>query len=177
METIYARLLGDTIDDLPDQVREFHLNTAQSTWSGVCEVRHGWGILPRIARAILGLPAAGTGVAVSVTVARLDGAEIWTRTFAKTVLRTRQTLGRSGTLREHFGPLRVEMDLVLRGQRLYLEPRRWAFLIIPLPRRLMPGGSSYESQSGRYFYFDVEYRMPIIGLIAAYRGTLLPDKG
>jgi hypothetical protein len=75
-------------------------------------------------------------------------------------------------LEERFGPLTFAMALVLDGDRLRLEVRRWRFLGLPLPRRLAPGGEAYEFSDAGRFGFHVEIRQPLVGLIVRYRGWL-----
>ena len=64
--------------------------------------------------------------------------------------------------------------LVLEDGRLYLIPRRWACLGIPLPMALLPVGTSFEHERDGRFGFDVEIGAPLIGLIVAYKGELDP---
>jgi hypothetical protein len=53
-----------------------------------------------------------------------------------------------------------------------LVPRRWAFFGIPLPTALLPQGRSYESAQDGAFHFNVQFKTPLTGLIAAYEGRL-----
>ena len=66
------------------------------------------------------------------------------------------------------------MALVVEAGRLHLVPRRWTLFGIPMPRRLMPGGPSFEEEVGGVFRFNVEIRVPVFGLLVAYRGRLQP---
>ena len=45
---------------------------------------------------------------------------------------------------------------------------------MPLPRTLLPRGTSFESERDGRFGFDVEIAAPFVGLIVAYRGRLEP---
>jgi len=53
-----------------------------------------------------------------------------------------------------------------------LVPRRWAFLGVPLPGWLLPGGRSCEREEDGAFCFDVEVVAPCVGLIVSYKGRL-----
>ncbi|HEX6843100.1 MAG TPA: DUF4166 domain-containing protein, partial [Stellaceae bacterium] len=44
-----------------------------------------------------------------------------------------------------------------------------------LPAAWAPRGDAYESAQDGRFHFDVEIRHPLTGLIAAYRGWLVPQ--
>ncbi|WP_176228560.1 DUF4166 domain-containing protein [Roseovarius litorisediminis] len=76
---------------------------------------------------------------------------------------------------ERFGPITVALALVVDDGRLYLKPRRWSVLGLPLPKALLPGGASFEHASDGHFNFDVTISAPIVGLIVKYRGQLQPD--
>jgi hypothetical protein len=52
--------------------------------------------------------------------------------------------------------------------------RRWRLLGIPMPRFLLPTGAAREHADGGRFNFDVEIRLPLVGLVVAYRGWLAP---
>ena len=78
-------------------------------------------------------------------------------------------------LAERFGPASFALALVVEDGRLFLVPRSWRLFGIPMPRALLPYGDSYECERGGRFYFDVEVRLPMFGLVAAYRGSLEPD--
>ncbi len=75
---------------------------------------------------------------------------------------------------ERFGIVEVALALVVEDDRLHLVTRRWSCLGVPLPKALLPYGRTFESERDGRFVFDVEIAAPLIGLIAAYRGTLQP---
>jgi len=77
-------------------------------------------------------------------------------------------------LLERFGIIEIALALVVDGGRLFLVPRRWNCLGIPLPRWLLLVGTSYECEIDGRFAFDVEIGAPVVGLIVAYRGELDP---
>ena len=76
---------------------------------------------------------------------------------------------------ERFGWISVALALVVEGERLLLIPRRWSCLGLPLPRRLLPKGTSFETEVDGRFVFNVEIAAPGVGLIVNYRGWLQPD--
>jgi hypothetical protein len=75
---------------------------------------------------------------------------------------------------ERFGPLSFAMALTAEEDRLHLIPRRWSAFGIPMPRWLLPNGTSFETEVEGRFRFDVEIAAPFIGLIVSYRGSLDP---
>ncbi|MEO9133074.1 MAG: DUF4166 domain-containing protein, partial [Sphingomonas sp.] len=76
---------------------------------------------------------------------------------------------------ERFGIASFALALVVKDDRLFLIPRRWSVLGIPMPGFLLPTGSSFETEEQGQFRFDIEISAPFIGLIVAYRGVLRPD--
>ena len=84
-----------------------------------------------------------------------------------------QGIGRNAYLLvERFGWFSISLALVVDDNRLFLIPRRWSCLSVPLPSVLLPGGKSFESEKNGQFNFDVEISAPIIGLIVTYKGAL-----
>ena len=80
---------------------------------------------------------------------------------------------------ERFGPIAVAMALVVEDAegdtRLTLIPRRWSAFGIPMPRLLLPRGTIFETEQDGQFIFDVEVKVPLVGRVVAYRGTLNAD--
>jgi len=107
---------------------------------------------------------------------RRDG-ERWTREFEGKAFSSvlRPGGGRNeDLLLERFGMIEIALALVVDGGRLMFVPRRWSCLGIPLPRFILPVGTTYECERDGRLAFDVEIGAPIIGLIVAYRGELDP---
>jgi hypothetical protein len=158
-------------------VKALHDATGTRRWVGRAEVRRGRGVLARIVCWLVGFPEAGRDVPLAVTLAPEGGGERWTRVFAG---RAFASLQRPGTgrnehlLLERFGAVEIALALVVAEGRLYLVPRRWTVLGIPLPRALLPRGASFESDKGGRFGFDVEIAAPLVGHIVGYCGTLEP---
>ncbi|MGH6613554.1 DUF4166 domain-containing protein [Sphingomonas sp.] len=174
---LYGQLLGSAFADLPPRLRELHGGKQTRQWAGLAKIRRGRGVLARIISAFLGFPKAGTNVPVSVELSPEKGGERWTRNFGGKTFSSMQSRG-SGKeeylVVERFGIISVALALVLDGGRLYLTARRWRLLGMPMPRFLLPSGSSFESEEQGRFCFDVDISAPLVGLIVAYRGTLEP---
>lgn len=173
----YRRILGPAFDSLPPRVRELHATEAPRQWRGQAEVRRGTNTLARLAAAIIGFPKASAATPVSVTFTPEAGGERWTRDFGGCQFSSLQYEGagrNAHLLVERFGPAAFAMALVVEGDRLTLVPRRWSLFGVPMPRALMPSGPSFESDADGKFRFDVDIRLPLAGLVVAYRGTLEP---
>jgi len=174
---LYKRVLGSAFETLPPQLQALHGETRKNQWIGTSEVVRGKSPLARLVGVMIGFPKAGKDVPVTVTFTPEAGGERWTRNFGGKIFSSLQTAGQGREeylLLERFGPITVAMALVTMNDRLYLVPRHWRVLGIPLPKMLMPGGETFESEDNGDFCFNVEIKAPIIGLIAAYRGRLRP---
>ena len=155
-----------------------HGGSGERRWYGVAEVRRGRGPLANAIAACLGFPKAARQVSVTVTLSSDAEGERWTRDFGGSKFSSFQSAraGRDERLAvERFGHVCVGLALVVDRGRLYLVPRRWTLMGIPMPRCLLPSGTSFETEEDGRFRFDVEIAVPLIGLIVAYRGTLSPE--
>ena len=175
--SLYRRILGAGLDDLPRAVRALHDSVATSTVAGRAKVERGAGRLANALAGLIGLPPAADDVELRVTFVRAGGAETWLRKFGVRTLASVQWAGRrryEGLLCERFGPVTFGLALVVDGRKLRLVVRRWAILGIPLPRRFVPTGEVFETESERGFEFDVAIEMPLVGRLVRYTGWLTP---
>lgn len=171
---LYARLLGDAWERLPDAVRSMHDGTTVRA-EGRAEIERGTHPLARAAAWAFGFPPAGTGVPLSVSFERTRAGEIWARRFGRHAFRSHHA-ERGGRWRhllvERFGPVTFGVALVVEGARLHFVVRRWAVLGLPLPLRLAPVSRAWEGESDGEFRFDVDLSHPLVGRIVRYRGRL-----
>jgi len=174
---LYRRLLGDAYTTLPGPIQVMHDLDGTLVAEGRATVERGTGLMARAIAGAVGFPPAGRDVPVKVRFALRDGREFWRREFADRALSSTQEEGRGRFERllcERFGPFAFGIALVAEADRLRLVVRRWSVFGIPLPRALAPFGSTYESAENGRFRFDVEIRVPLVGLIVRYRGWLMP---
>jgi hypothetical protein len=175
---LYARVLGEAWDHLPDEIRCMHDTGSVSSARGRASVQRGGGMLARLIAFIIGFPKATQDTSVDVRFKVSGDAETWIRTFGNQSFSSCQFAGRgrsTGLLCERFGPLTFAMALVPRGERLSLVLRRWSAFGIPLPMWLCPRSDSYEATENGRFHFHVEIGHPFTGLIVRYLGWLEPD--
>ncbi len=173
--SLYARLLGPQWPALPAQIRDMHSVSEKLVAAGRAEVQRGTGLLSRLAGAIIGFPQAAADVPVRVAFEANDGVETWTRTFGGSSFSSRQFAGRGRSdalLVERFGLMDFAMALVLEGDRLRLELRRWSIFGIPLPWWLAPKSNAYETVRDNRFVFHVEISHALTGQIVRYTGWL-----
>lgn len=175
---IYRQVLGSAFDTLPPVVKALHDSSSTRRWSGSAKVVRGQGLFAHLVASIVGFPKNGEDVPVTVAFSPRNGGELWTRSFGDRSFSSFQTIGTSRNrhlLVERFGIASFALALVVEEGRLYLMPRSWSVLGIPMPNILLPRGHSFEAGSNGQFQFDVTIAVPWIGLIVAYRGNLAPD--
>lgn len=174
---LYPQLLGTAFETLPPQVQALHRDAQPCSWRGQADIRRARGVLARCVAAIIGFPKAGEAVPVTVSFAPERGGERWTRDFGGRRFSSWQRRGEGRNdylLVERFGLIDVAIALVVEGDRLCLVSRRWSLLGVPLPKCLLPNGTTFETERDGQFVFDVEIAAPLIGLIVGYRGRLTP---
>ncbi len=173
---VFAEVLGPAFGLLPPVVRDLHTVVDVRRWRGQADIETGRGRVARLIRVLMGFPAGGKRVPVTVRMERREGSELWERRFAGRALRSRLSPGGGGVVRERFGPLSFDLALTVEGGTLTYPVVAGSCLGIPLPRMLLPVSRTAESidAEGRAA-FDVEVSLPWFGRVVRYRGWLVPD--
>jgi hypothetical protein len=174
--TTYGTILGPALATLPKPVQDLHSLSKTQTWTGTAQVRGGTTALSRIIARIIGFPKTGNDIPVTVTLARQGNRELWQRNFDGQKFKSIQWAGQGRNahlLMERFGAITVALALETRGAELHLTPVSGSLLGIPLPKFMLPHGDTFETEQNNKFVFDVTIKAPLVGLIVAYRGTLI----
>ena len=174
----FQHILGSAWSLLPPPIRQLHSTTSVSIYAGKCTAHRGRSPLARAVTALVGFPKAGVDLPIRVKLT-VDGAgERWVRTVADNTFSSTQRLakGRSaGLIRERFGPVAIDMALVLQGPRMHYVIRRWSLCGLPMPLRLGPKTIASEFvDADERFCFDVKLWQPCVGLLVHYAGWLQP---
>jgi hypothetical protein len=175
-QPLFHALLGVAWECLPLPIRQLHSPASVSIYSGRCTVTRGANPLGRMVAAIVGFPTAGQDQPINVRFCRKESGERWARTVAGRAFSSSlsRPTGRSeGLLRERFGPIAVDMALMVEPSGLKYVVRRWRLLGVPLPLWLGPRTAAIESvdAEGR-FTFDITLSHPCMGLLVRYAGWL-----
>lgn len=177
-DCLYGRVLGDAWNALPESIRFMHTQSSGHIASGKATVTRGTGLIARIVARGFGFPQAAESIDVMVSFEKSGATERWTRSFGKQKFTSRQFEGKGRFERllcEKFGPFTFGLALVVDAKQLLLVVRRWSAFGIPMPRFLAPKGRSFEFEQDGTFHFDVEIRVPFIGLVVRYCGYLEPQ--
>ena len=174
MPTLYQAVLGPEFARLAPVLRGFHGEPEGGRAHGRLRVVRGAGLLARFAGWCIGAPAAGEGVSVDMHVEVRGERERWTQSFAGAPMITRQW--REGDrLIEALGPSALVFALERDGEAMLFRQRGCRVLGIPLPRWLSPAIEARASASERgrdSWAIAVEIRLPAIGLVVGYSGTM-----
>lgn len=167
---LYERVLGPTFAAMPEAVRAMHGVLRDDGASGRGMVTRGKSLVARLVATLFGFPSDGEH-ALHVSFSERDGAETWTRDFSGN--RFKSELSQDGEfLVERFGLLRFGFHLAADDKGLAMHLKRWWLWRLPLPFALAPRSLATEWEADGRFHFDVPIALPLIGLIAHYRGWL-----
>ena len=172
---IFPTVLAGSFDSLPLSLRDFHTVAGNSRWHGSATVRAARNPVARLLARLFRLPLHSEDLDVRVRVERSADVECWTREFGEATFSSTLRAGTGADeflLCERFGWVTVSIALVIKDQRLYFVPRRCRIGKLRLPGFLLPRGDSYEFDDDGRFAFNVRFDVPIVGLIAAYEGSL-----
>jgi hypothetical protein len=172
---LYARILGQAWDQLPPEIRQLHNVTSVSSFAGRCVVDRGRNPLARLIAKVIGFPQAGADQNIVVTLTAKGARERWDRSIGGSKFSSIQMPGRGRSewlLRERFGPVCVDMVLVVDRSTLQYTVRRWSLFGFPLPLSWGPRTIAVEAATDGRFSFDVAISHPFTGLIVRYRGLL-----
>jgi hypothetical protein len=168
---LFRELIGPDFAGLPPAVRDVHQDCEETALAGRCRVDRGGGALAALFCAVASLPRAGEDVPVRVTIRRREGGETWSREFdGKPMVSALRA--RDGLLEERLGPTTFRFALSADRERITWKLVGVRVLGIPVPVAMFSGVSASESTEGGRYRFDVEARLPVVGLLVRYRGTL-----
>lgn len=180
--SLFEQAIGpEAFAALPDTVRAFHDLDAPAVWSGRANIEGAASLPARLVALAFAMPSTASDVPLTVAVERRlsESAEVpdetWTRCFASASFRSNLSSPAPGVAFEHFAPFDFRIGLALSGSDLVYPVAGWRIGPLPLPLALAPRSVAREWQddTGR-FNFDVHLSLPIVGLLAHYRGWLLP---
>jgi hypothetical protein len=156
---------------LPSALKAFHDQDAPAVWTGKSDIDASDSIVGRLLRSIFGFPPSGRDVVVTVTVDRCGDAEVWTRNFGGRRFVSRLAYEGGNVVSERFGVFKILLGLSARTGEIQMPVVGWRLGRLKLPLFLAPQSETREfvGDDGR-FHFDVAIRLPIIGLLAHYRG-------
>lgn len=173
---LFRRLLGRHVDNLPQAVRSVHDQTHAENFSGTAVARCGHGFPARLLRWLVGLPKNGR-YPVTVQISPDKTGETWTRQFGQERFSSHlRSTSHIGSFEEQFGPLKFTFDMTRTNRGVRWQFLRWSFFTLPLPTWAAPKIRAVAEETNSDYRFCVAVLHPWLGLLFAYRGTLLIDQ-
>lgn len=173
--SLFRRVAGAGFDLMPEPVRRVHDVAEATSSSGTCRVTHGSNALARLVAWAMRMPPATEVAPAAVTIRREGDAEVWIRSIGGARFQSTLRMVAPGLLSETLGPARFLFELRTGPEGFSFVITGFRFFGIPVPRFLRPEISAGETARGAAAVFDVSGRVPLLGLVVAYRGTLRPD--
>jgi hypothetical protein len=183
--SIYEQTLGPSFTALAPVLKRLH-GSGIRRWSGDLRLRAGPHPLVRPLLWLAGLPGTQTTAACELCVISHKQGECWRRYFGRWKFITRQRAvvsslaragapgtGNSGEILERFGPFTVHLRLKVKGQSLWVRSSATSLFGISVPASLGIKVVACERPiDENSFYCDIQIRLPGLGRLLRYRGTL-----
>lgn len=163
--------MGPHYDQLAPSIQRFHRLSGQHELHGHVQTAAPESTLAQGLARLLGTPLQETAGPIHFTLNASPQIEVWTRHFPTHTMTSTLSL-RGPQVEEHLGPARLRFDLAESGGSLTMTLQHLRFFGLPCPRWLMPRIVAQESGDGTTLHFHVEASLPLIGVVASYRGSL-----
>jgi hypothetical protein len=172
--SLLRRIMGPAFDGLPPEVQMVHAGEAPAVVRGWGRARGARSPIPRLGRAVLGLPEPGLYRDLTVTISPDRDGEIWTRVFGARRFTSRiRSLPSPGRFEEGFGPLRFIFDQQLTPSGFRWRLLGWRFGPLPLPRALAPRTRAVTFARDGVYRFRVLVAHPWLGVVFGYAGRIV----
>jgi hypothetical protein len=169
--SLYETVLGARYAQLAPAVQTFHRMTGAVTLHGEVETDPPASRLARGLAWCIRTPRTSTRGPIRVTLDAAAMKETWTRHFPRYTMRSTLSL-HEGRITERLGAARLFFALEAEHGVLRMRLEGLRFLGVPCPAWLRPAVLAEESGKGDRFHFNVRASVPLLGVVAAYRGYL-----
>jgi hypothetical protein len=168
---LIERVLGSAaFNALPIEVQRVHGGLSLQL-QGTAIVKRGSGLLNTLCALVSRLPKAQPSASVIVKIDLQGTQEIWQRRFANSVM-TSKLSQHADLLREKLGLVCFDFQLLPDSDGFTWQVKRASVLGLPLPSVLFRGVFARSFAIAGVYQFEVSARMPMVGLLVAYRGHL-----
>jgi hypothetical protein len=181
--SIYEQTLGPSFTALAPVLKRLH-GPGIRRLSGDFRLRAGPHPLAPPLLWLSGLPGTQAKAACQLCLVPNQQGECWQRYFGrwKFITRQRPALSNSANaeaqatrreILERFGPFTVHLRLQVKGQSLWIRSRSTSLFGMAVPASLGIKVVAYERPIDEHsFYCDIQIRLPWVGRLLRYRGTL-----
>lgn len=174
---LFPTLLGAHWSRLPPSVRALHGGYPMVRARGRVVVDGDPRWPARALRAALRMPSPRPDAAIEVEIRQHAGGETWRRRFADAGLEShlRRSARWPDAFEERLGMAHLAFALDADAARLRWITREVRALGVRLPLRWFRGVEAVCGGDDERYRFDVRVRLPLVGLLIAYRGWLEVD--
>lgn len=170
--SLYERVLGTTAyAALPCEVQRFHRLQGHHVLHGVVETQAPASPVAAMLARVLGTPRQATHGPLRFELSSAPQAERWTRHFPGLTMQSTLLLA-GGQLEERLGAARLRFTLRADAHALNMVLEGLRCFGLPCPRWLQPDVVAEETGGDGRLHFRVSARLPLVGVVASYRGHL-----
>ena len=169
--SLYETVLGARYADLAPAVQAFHRMAGRVELHGEVETEPPASSVARWLAWCIRTPRTPTRGPIRFTLDATPTQETWTRHFPRQTMRSTLSL-HHGRIMERLGAVRLFFALEAEHGALQMRLEGLRFLGIPCPAWLRPDVLAEETGDGDRFHFNVRASVPLLGVVAAYRGYL-----
>lgn len=169
--SLYETVLGGQYTQLAPAVQKFHRMTGRMTLHGEVATEPPASRMARWLAWCIRTPRTPTRGPIHFTLNATATEETWTRRFPHHTMCSTLSL-HQGRIMERLGAVRLFFALEAEGGALQMRLEGLRFLGIPCPAWLRPTVLAEETGDGDRFHFNVRASVPLLGVVAAYRGYL-----
>ncbi|MDB5766749.1 MAG: hypothetical protein JWQ61_1563 [Collimonas fungivorans] len=170
-DSLYRQVLGADFDSLDRELQIFHNMAGNVSLPGRCEVKSPQTVIGRLMGRVFSLPKATAETDFLFELDADSRQETWRRHYPGRTMISRMQV-KSGTLVERLGPVDLHFKLKTDNGRLTMLLQRITVCGIPCPRFLVPSVLAEETASPGKLHFNVAAYLPLVGVLAEYRGYL-----
>lgn len=175
-DSLYRQVLGEDFDSLDHELQIFHSMVGQVSLVGRCEVKGPHNTLGHLIGLVFALPKT---TAETDFLFELDAdarQETWRRHYPSRMMISRMRV-QSGALVERLGPVDLHFTLKADNGMLKMLLQGITVCGIPCPQFLIPSVLAEETASPGKLHFNVAAHLPLVGVLAVYRGYLHIEQG
>lgn len=173
--SMYEKVLCDDYAKLPAAVQRFHRLSGHNVLNGRVETQAPQTMLAKVLAACLGTPRSSSSGPIRFELSASPTEERWTRHFPTQAMTSCMRLV-DGHIEERLGAAQLTFDLLAAEDRLSMRLAGMRFFGVPCPKRLMPSIVAEERGADDQIHFLVTAELPLVGLVASYRGHLEVSK-
>lgn len=169
--SLYETLLGARYAQLAPEVQRFHRLVGPVALHGEVETEPPTSRAARWLAWCIRTPRTPSRGPMRFVLEASPSEETWTRHFPRHTMRSTLSL-RDGRLTEALGLTRLFFTMEAAEGMLRMRLEGLRFLGIPCPAWLRPAVLAEERGHGDRLHFNVRASVPLLGVVAAYRGYL-----